>query len=256
MAEHLKLISQSPPKPVPGGFIVTTAAADILYNLGRVHSEFGGAIGLISGAPGIGKTKAAWHFKHMTPGVHVMNAVQGEGGVWNVANELYRILDILPPRVRNLADDRRRLADGFGPERMLIIDEAQYLVKNNTKGKDDWEAFEWLRAMAEDGCMSLVFCGDLRLRELAQVAPPLWRRLRLCIIAGTPRDDADAVAAQWGIEDQRARDMLFTVARKSGGALAAVVKVCEEAKVMAGSNSISFEHVAAAIQDLQLLGGK
>lgn len=256
MAEHLKLISQSSPKPVQVGFISTGAAAEVLYHLGRVHSQGDGALGLISGAPGVGKSKATLHFKHMTPGVFMMNAVQGEGGVWNVANELYRILDILPPRVRNLADDRRRLAEAFGPDCMLIIDEAQYLVKQNTKGKDDWEAFEWLRGMAEEGCFALVFCGDLRLRELAQVAPPLWRRFRLCFIAGTPREDVEAVAVQWGIADHKAHDMLFTVARKSGGALASVVNVCREAEVMAGSSPILFEHVAAAIQDLQLLGGK
>lgn len=256
MAEHLKLIRPLREKPVPGTFITTTAATDILYTLGRVQSEFGGALGLISGAPGIGKSLAVLEFKYKTKGVHLISAVEGEGGIRNVANELFRVLDLAVPKNRSAAEDRRRLAEAFGVESMLVIDEAQYLVKKNLKGRDDWEAFEWLRAMAEEVCMSLVFCGDLRLRELAQVSPPLWRRLRLCIITGTPREDVEAVASQWEIADQKARDMLFAVARKSGGALAAAVKVCREAKVMAGDGNITFEHVAAAVQDLQILGGK
>ena len=138
-----------------------------------------------------------------------------------------------------MADDRRRLAEAFGPDCMLIIDEAQYLVKQNQKGRDDWEAFVWLRGMAEEAFMSVVFCGDLRLRELAQVAEPLWRRMRRCIITGTAREDVEAVAAQWGTVDQKARDMLFAVARKSGGALASAVAVCREAQIMAGGLAIS-----------------
>jgi len=34
---------------------------------------------------------------------------------------------------------------------MLVVDEAQGLVKINAKGKNDWQAFEWLRSLAEGG---------------------------------------------------------------------------------------------------------
>ena len=171
MAEHLRLISTETARPVPGQFIETGTATEILHSLGVVYQRPGEFVGLIAGAPGVGKSEAIWRFKRMAPGVFIHKAVQGEGGVWNLANELSRLLEIDAPNGRHLPDERRRIADAFGAESMLIIDEAQYLVQRNTRGKDDWQAFEWLRFMAEDGMLSLAFCGDLTLRELETISP-------------------------------------------------------------------------------------
>ncbi len=157
MAEHLKLISPEVARPVLGQFINTDTATDILHSLGVVYQRPGEYVGLIAGAPGVGKSEAIWRFKRMTRGVFIHNTVQGEGGVWNLANELCRLLEIEPANGRRLPEERRRIAEACGPETMLIIDEAQYLVQRNTRGRDDWQAFEWLRFMAAEGMLSLVF---------------------------------------------------------------------------------------------------
>lgn len=253
MAEHLKLISPEAARPVPGQFIETDTASDILHSLGVVYQRPGEFVGLIAGAPGVGKTETIWRFKRMTPAVFIHKAVQGEGGVWNLANELCRMLDIDAPNGRRLPEERRRIAEAFGAESMLIVDEAQYLTQRNTRGKDDWQAFEWLRFMAEEGMLSLVFCGDLTLRELENVSPPLWRRMRRRnIIARAPKADVTAVATLWNITAPQAIDLLFTVARK-GGALGDVVSVCREAHMLAGEGQITLEHVLAALEDLKLI---
>lgn len=252
MAEHLKLISPEVARPVPGQFIETDTASDILHSLGVVYQRPGEFVGLIAGAPGVGKSETIWRFKQMTRAVFIHKAVQGEGGVWNLANELCRLLEIDAPNGRRLPEERRRIADAFGAESMLIIDEAQYLVQRNTRGKDDWQAFEWLRFMAEEGMLSLVFCGDLTLRELEGVSPPLWRRMRRRnIIARAPKVDVQAVATQWGVADPQAVDLLFTVARK-GGALGDVVNVCREARMLAGEGPIALDHLLAALEELKL----
>jgi len=72
-------------------------------------------------------------------------AVQGEGGHWNIANELCRILEIEAPNGRRLPEERRRIAEAIGAGSMLIIDEAQYLVQRNTRGKDDWQAHHGIK---------------------------------------------------------------------------------------------------------------
>lgn len=254
MAERLKLISTEAARPVLPRFMPTETAADILHSLRVVYQNPGDAVGLICGAPGVGKSQAVQHFASATANVRILSAVCGEGGVWNFANELCRMLDIEEPNARRLPEERRRIAEALGAESMLIIDEAQYLVQRNTRGKDDWSAFEWLRGMMEEGALSLVFCGDLTLRELQTVAPSLWRRMRRRnIILRAPKGDVEAVAARWQIADPEAVKVLFEVARKGGGALGDVVNICDEARVMAGQGAICLDHVLAAIEDLKLL---
>lgn len=256
MAEHLRIISPDTARPVPPRFIETETAAEFLHSLRVVHSRPGEAVGLICGAPGVGKSETVQHFKATTPGVRLFKAVQGEGGIWNTANELCRLLDIDEANGRRLPEERRRIAEALGAETMLIVDEAQYLVQRNTRGKDDWGAFEWLRGMAEEGMLSLVFCGDLTLRDLQTVSPPLWRRMRRRnIVLRAPKADVASIAARWSIGEQAAIDALFAVARKGGGALGDVVNTCREARVMAGDGPITLAHVLAAIEDLKLVIG-
>lgn len=254
MAERLRVISAETVRPVPPRFIETETAADILHSLRVVHMRPGEAVGLICGAPGVGKTEAVQHFKTQTRGVYVLTAVEGEGGVWNVANELCRLLDMDEPNGRRLPEERRRIAEALGAESMVIFDEAQYLVQRNTRGKDDWKAFEWLRAMAEEGMLSLAFSGDLTLRELQSVYPQLWRRMRRRnVILRAPKADVEAVTSRWGIRDAEAVKALYAVARHGGGALGDVVNACREARVMAGDGPVTLDHVLAAIEDLKLL---
>jgi len=252
MAEILKLNSPGTAIPVPGQFIETETAADILHSLEVVYKGPGEYVGLICGAPGIGKSETIWRFKHKAGNVFIHKAVQGEGGVWNLANELCRILDIEEPNGRRLPEERRRIAEAFGAGSMLIVDGSQYLVQRNTRGKDDWQAFEWLRGMAEDGALSLAFCGDLRMRKLEEISPPLWRRMRRrCVVSRAPKADVQALAGQWGIYDLKAVDVLFAASRKGG--LGDVVNLCREARNMAGKTAISLDHILAALEDLKLL---
>ena len=51
------------------GFIVTETAAELLRSLGAVYQNPGEHVGLICGAPGVGKSKAIWYFKHTQPAV-------------------------------------------------------------------------------------------------------------------------------------------------------------------------------------------
>lgn len=62
MAEKLKLISTEAARPVLPRFMQTETAADILHSLRVVYQNPGDAVGLICGAPGVGKSRAVQHF--------------------------------------------------------------------------------------------------------------------------------------------------------------------------------------------------
>lgn len=243
--------------PALGGFVLTETGKDILRSLRLVQEGFGEYVGLVAGAPGVGKSEAVRYFaQSCVSQVVVHRAVQGEGGIWNLANELCRSLWIAEPNARQLPDERRRIGEAIGPDRMLIIDEAQYLVQHNTRGKDDWQAFEWLRSLGEASAVAIVFVGDLALRQLEAELPQLWRRMRRRIIVSrAPKADVQAVAGQWGVTDSRAVDLLFKVAGM-GGAIGDVVSACQHALLLSGENTPALEDILAALEDLRLLPGR
>ena len=128
MAE-LKLISPSAMAPAPGEFTETETSGSILRCLHHVRANAGEDIGLICGAPGIGKTETIRHFAASTPDVFLHKAVADEGGTWNTANALCYSLGGPMPSARRLDESRYHIARRIREGGMLIIDEAQFLVQ-------------------------------------------------------------------------------------------------------------------------------
>ncbi len=254
MAEHLKLISPEPVAPAPGAFVETETARDILRCLESVQGGAGEDIGLVCGAPGIGKTEAVWHYAEGRNNVHVHKAVAGEwGGVWNTATALCELFGLIGPGTRNpLKEVRYRIAERVGTCGLLVIDEAENLVKSDPKARDDWQAFEWLRALSADYLIPMVFVGDLSLRALEDQHPKLWARADRAVIRSTRKADVQLVGRQWGFADAKSIDLLSAVARR-GGALHKVVQVCRKAHDFAGDRVPTFDHLKHAAGYLNLL---
>ena len=156
------------------------------------------------------------------------------------------------PNGRDLMGARRRIAEEIGAEGLLIVDEAQHLVQRSSRGRDNWDALEWLRAMAEEGCFSLVFCGDIGLQETANRLPQLWRRMRRrVIIKSVTKSDAETLCLSRGVSDAAVITVLFQIARRGGG-LGDVGNVTRIAQLFAGSDHPTLAHLKAAIIDLNL----
>lgn len=260
MAEVLQFDKKPEAPPVRGGIVMTPTARNILRSIDLVASECGGAITLVAAAPGIGKTEALWSCKHERPDAIMFTAVDGEGGPWGAACQLAQLLDLSEPKANSLMADRQRIAEAIGADGLLLVDEAQYLVRRNAKGADDWSAFDWLRAMSEEGCFSIAFVGDLSLLELADKRPGLWRRAgqgRRLVLRNVERGDVEALAAQRGVSDVASVEALYQVARREGG-LGYVGAITGHAHKMAGTGTIEGKHVLAAIEYLNLhrMGGK
>lgn len=230
-----------------GDWAETETFKDIIRSLELVRTMEPPAITMIAGAPGVGKTKTLFHFKSTARNVLMHVAVQGEGGVWNLANELCQLLEIDEPNGRRLPEDRRRIAEAFGVGSLLIVDEAQYLVQRNGRGRDDVQAFEWLRGMAEDGWFNLALCGDMELPAFINAMPQLKSRIRRpVIVREASRADVLALVDGTAFASDPAVTALHAVARMPGG-LRNVVRVVGSAEIFAGGSAPTLAHLKAAI---------
>jgi len=172
----------------------------------------------VAGTTGVGKSTALSEFKREDPEIVIYRAVAGEGGAWGAALALCNILGLPVPNCRDLASARRVIAKALSLKSMLVVDEAQGLVKVNAKGKNDWQAFEWLRSLAEGGEFGIAFIGNLSLLQLQTEVGQLWRRVlgNKAVITGVKRDDVAAIVAQWGFSDPDLVKRLFAMARGTG----------------------------------------
>ncbi len=260
MAEVVQLAKPWPEAGVTGGIAMTESAQDILRSAQLVSSEFGGAITLIAAAPGIGKTKSLMHFKHnFRPNAWCHTAVKGEDDTpWGAATQLMAMLEIGRPNNRNLRASREKIAEAIGVDGLLIVDEAQNLIRHNLRGGDDWSSFEWMRALSEEGCFSIIFSGDLALLELQQHLPQLWRRMRRrVVIKSVLKADVEALVAWRGLGGNAITEPLYRAARRGGG-LGDVDNAISHARLLAGGNTPTASHILAALEDLKLheTGGK
>lgn len=254
MADVIEFAKPEAQAPASGGFVMTESAEEMLRSLQLVGSVFGGAITLIAAATGTGKTQALRQFKwKYRPRAIFHTAIAGEGTPFGVACQLMEWLDLGAPNGRDLLGARRKIAEEIGPDGLLMIDEAQYLVQRNPRGKDSWDSLEWLRAMAEDGCFSLAFCGDLALQETATRLPQLWRRMRRrVIIKHVSKQDVTALVTSRGISDRNMIEVLFQVARRGGG-LGDVDNAIDHARLLSGEAVPAGAYILAALEDLNLV---
>lgn len=253
MADIVKLNSHERTKPVLGGFVRTEAAVDIQRTLNKLQSSGGGAMGLIVGQPGCGKTEAIWDFKHANPGAIIYNVTAGEGGAFSAAQELMRTLEMGEPNARKLATERRRIGDQIGAGNMLLIDEAQYMVQFNTRGADSWLALEWLRSMADECYINIALIGDLYLLGMEMALPQLWGRVstnRPVIIRETAKGDVTAIAASFQVADPTSLQVLRTVSKRGG--LRQVANCCHHAWTISGGQQPRPEDIGAAVEDLKI----
>lgn len=232
MAEIFEFAKANPAPSSARGFVMTESAENMQRSLQLVSAEAGGAITLIAAAPGTGKTEALLHFlQNRRNDAIFVTAVAGEGTPWGVACQLMELLDLGQPNSRNLLATRRMVAEEIGPDGLLLVDEAQYLVQRNPRGKDNWDALEWLRAMSEEGCFSLAFCGDLALLDTAAKLPQLWRRMRRrVVIKAVSKSDVQALCAARGLYSAEIVEVLYRVARR-GGSLGDVANVITHARL-------------------------
>lgn len=265
MAEIVEFAKPGLQAPSTDSFVMTESAQDMLRSLQLVRAA-GNAITLIAAAPGTGKTQALKHFaisqnaekidpdgRYVADKVFLHTAVAGEGTPWGLAGQLMQAWNLGEPNSRRLTETRQLIGRCVGKGGLLMIDEAQYLVQRNARGKDTWDSLEWLRAMAEEGEFSVAYCGDLALLDTANHLPQLWRRMRRrVVIRYVSKQDVVALVANRGIVEPSLVEVLFRVARRGGG-LGDVDNAIDHARLLSRQDVPGPAFIMAALEDLNLL---
>ena len=249
MAEHLHIINpQSRQAP---GLVMTQTATDILRSVQLVAEE-PGTLTMVAGIPGIGKSETLLRYIQNNPEAMKFDIVAGEGRIWDLAANLMERFEMGTPNSRRMREERLRITEAIGMGRIVIFDEAQYMANYNPRGGFNFDAFEWVRAMAEKGLFSVVFCGDLSLADTIGSVPQLRRRLvRPVVIRSIPKGDVAAFAAARGVSDPAIIDALAAVAKRHGG-LADVKRALEHSAQRACKRGITTADVKAALLYLGL----
>lgn len=254
MAHHLRIANTGVIREI-GDWADTETAQDILRSLELVHAADRPALTMIAGNPGTGKTTATQRFcESLGHDAIYIQAARGEGTAWNFAKSLASLWGYSAPFFNCHAEAREKLAGMIGKGRVLVVDEAQYLDQKNRKTGKDGEAFEWLRATAEQGAFHVVYCGDLNLpRAIAKMPQLQSRLLRPVVIKQTSRADVAALVNGTAFANPAAVDALHAVARLKGG-LRNVERVTGCALDFAGDDAPTLAHIKAAIVDMKLSG--
>lgn len=253
MTQPIRLAKVSDRPRRIGDWAETQTARDITRSLEMVTAIDGPGFTMIAGGPGTGKTTAVRRFcEARGHDALYVQAARDEGTVSNTAHALARLFGDAVPHFKTLADARFILAQQIGRNRLLVVDEAQYLNQRHTKTGQIGAAFEWLRAMADEGRFHLVFCGDLHLPRAIEAMPQLQSRMmRPVIIGRVSRADVAAVVAGTRVDRAQFIEVLHGVAQLKGG-LRNVANVAQLAQLFAGEGEVTLAHLKAAIIDLKL----
>ena len=243
----------SPAPPARDDFVRTETAADMMRSLQLLRELDGGALTMIAGAPGVGKSTTIAAFMKSEPDAILLRIAKGEGTPWNLATTLCELYGMSMRRnAWGLVTAREALARCLGQNALLIVDEAQYLDHRDRKTGERGAALEWMRALAEAAGCGLAFVGDLALEEAVARYPQLRSRMRRPVVVRmSTADDVNALAAAAGVDDAASIRALAAIARRDG-ALRNVENVLRMARLFAEGGKISPDHVHAAIVDMKL----
>lgn len=255
MAQVLQFREAPQRMPDPGGFAETETSRDIMRTLQLAFTT--GRTAMIAGRSGVGKTTTIDRFcETIASEVLRITITSGMGSPWWVASELAKPWGKDPQRNGGIEKTFDFLCDvlpghGF---KMILVDEAQYLDQRGKGKHQRGAALEWLRGLSEAAGVALVFCGDLALVDGIALFPQLESRVRTCrpvVIDKATEEDVAALAASYGILDGLEVRVLGAIARK-GGALRNVTAVLDMARIFAGDEALTGEHVRIAMMDLKL----
>lgn len=226
----------------------TPTAAKIISVLEYCH--LAGLMGLIFGAPGVGKSRAIESYRETYPNVWCAVMTGAHTGVCAALEEIAHAIGLkeVPGRPARLLQEIVRAI--LGTSGLLVIDEAQHLAI---------QALEAIRAIHDATGVGVVLVGNevvhariaggKRAALFAQIFSRLGKTLR---VTGSQKADVAAVASLYGVKSNREIKSLWNIGRKPGG-LRSVTNVLRLASVMAigeGRSGVDENLIFSAWADL------
>lgn len=208
--EHRYLEEEIP--QVPGYFDTPTSfRLKNLLSVGRMNEIVVGAMG-----PGTGKTATAKHVCELHSNTFLITISPSVAGVNNMQIEVLRALgerDAVGTPQKLSWRIRDRVKDMGGA--LLIFDEAQHLLV---------KSIEEIRSWHDATGVGVAFLGNIGIKarieggNRSDAYAQLFSRVGLWLVRPTPfKEDAEALAAAWGIEGPREIAFICKIAMLPGG---------------------------------------
>jgi len=229
--------------PREPGFLLTPTARDIIPNL--QFAQVMPAVVTIVGAAGVGKTKAAEHYRDTNPNVWLITAEPSVRRVNDILVALCTELDVTEKRANRLsAAIGRRVRGSTG---LIILDEAQFA---------DTEALQQLRILQSSYGVGVALLGNeaviARIGYGNRDQENLFSRVgkKLVLRHARAGDIADLLDA-WAITEDDERRFLAAVGRKAGG-LRTLTWCLKQASILAAgcAEPRGLKHLRAAAEGL------
>lgn len=230
-------------------YVETASSARIRLVLDFARTN--GDMGVVCGAPGVGKTRTARHFADQHPGdvwiatmtpassalVPALEAVAEALGVHETLSGARRVARAIRSHV------------GDGASKLLVVDEAQHL---------SMVAIEELRQVHDATGCGLVFMGNetvharfhnkVKRANYAQIASRVGIR---AFVPAPTDDDVAALCAAWSVTDEDAVDLLTEHAKRPG-ALRSVAKLVRVATANGARPSTHILRASLKIVDAEV----
>ncbi|NML88371.1 AAA family ATPase [Sphingobium sp. TB-6] len=228
------------------GYFETRTAKEVMHLLSWAQR---GRMTLWAGGPGTGKTSAAKEYAERASNVwyvEILKSTKTISALCTRVLEAMRDFTAPPGTARMSAYVMGKMRDTQG---LLILDDAQHL---------DVDQIEEVRGWFDLTGVGVAFLGNekvvsrmeggARKAEFAQ----LYSRVGLRMIRSLPlRDDVDALAAAWGVENADVMAMLQKIGSRPGGLRSCTYAMELAAMLASGENSeLELRHLERAWSQL------
>ncbi|MCJ8285131.1 AAA family ATPase [Halomonas sp.] len=225
-------------------WVETPSARAVLSALS--FAQMAGAVSVIYGGAGVGKTLALGQYRRQAPNVWVVTATPAASAPGPILARIAQTLGIRASGAVHVVESSiiERLRDTRG---LLVIDEAQHLNPR---------ALDQMRQVAEGAGIGLALVGNEvvyaqltggnRSIGFAQLFSRIAKRVRL---TRPKAADIDALLDAWGIGEAASRQVCHEIGRRPG-ALRGLSQTLRLASMFAGGSRPGVEHIRAAWQDL------
>jgi len=230
--------------PAAPDWVETPSARSVISAL--AFAQMAGAVSVVYGGAGVGKTLAIRQYREQSPNVWVVTATPASSAPGSILTRIAHVLGIRASGAVHVIEANiiERLRDTRG---LLVIDEAQHLTSR---------ALDAVRSLHDAAGVGLALVGNevvyaqltggSRSVGFAQLFSRIAKRVRL---SRPQTSDIDAMLDAWSISAPDARRVCHEIGKRPG-ALRGLSQTLRLASMFAGGGQPGTEHIRAAWKDL------